>query len=110
MRFLAVGVSDKLGCSPQARGSFRYQRICKTRSGEKVTFALTGLGEVLALDGMGWAGLGWDGLGWDGMGREFDCGFTPALQTVRKKRTPLGKVFVAAKATGLASCHEIQHR
>ena len=100
MRFLGVGVSNKLGCYPQARGSFRYQRICKTRSGEKVTFALTGLSKVLA----------WDGMGWNGLGREFDCGFTPALQTVRKKRTPLGKVFVAAKATGLASCHEIQHR
>ena len=50
MSFLAVGFSNKLGCSPQARGSFQYQRICKTGSGEKVTFALTGLDDDLTLD------------------------------------------------------------
>ena len=33
--FLAVGFSNKLICSPQARGSFQYQRICKTGSGQK---------------------------------------------------------------------------
>ena len=107
MRFLAVGVSNKLGCSPQARGSFRYQRIYKTRSGEKATFALTGLGEVLA-----WDGMGWNGLGWAWMGGDESSIVASRLRCKRfaKKRTPLGKVFVTAKATGLASCHEIQHR
>ena len=54
MSFLAVGFSNKLGSSPQASGSFQYQRICKTGSGEKGIFDLTGLDDALTWDGMCW--------------------------------------------------------